>query len=146
MEKTTSQKALKVVSIIMIVFAALTLLIGIASIVGGGAIGMAGAGSNESDLALVGGLAVAAGLIVLLGGCIDLLIGIFGLRGANDPRKIGAFYVLAIIGLVFAVLSALGTLFAGSADGSDIVSALVGLLLPAVCVLLAYNIKKENSL
>ena len=122
MQKTTSQKALKVISIIMIVFAALTLLLGIGGIVTGGA------------------------LVILLGGAINLAIGIFGLRGANDPRKIGAFYVLAIIGLAFAVLSALGTFFGGSADGGDIASALFGLVLPLACVLLAYNIKKENHL
>ena len=83
---------------------------------------------------------------LLYGGAINLAIGIFGLRGANDPRKIGAFYALAIIGLAFAVLSALGTFFGGSADGGDIASALFGLVLPLVCVLLAYNIKKENNL
>ena len=47
---------------------------------------------------------------------------------------------------LFAVLSALGTFFGGSADGGDIASALFGLVLPLVCVLLAYNIKKENNL
>ena len=134
MQKTTSQKALKVISIIMIVFAALTLLLGIGGIVTGGALGILGAGSGD------------AGSAALLGGAINLAIGIFGLRGANDPRKIGAFYVLAIIGLAFAVLSALGTFFGGSADGGDIASALFGLVLPLVCVLLAYNIKKENHL
>ena len=126
MQKTTSQKALKVISIIMIVFAALTLLLGIGGI--------------------VTGVAAVAGFVILLGGAINLAIGIFGLRGANDPRKIGAFYALAIIGLAFAVLSALGTFFGGSADGGDIASALFGLVLPLVCVLLAYNIKKENNL
>ena len=134
MQKTTSQKALKVISIIMIVFAALTLLLGIGGIVTGGALGILGAGSGD------------AGSVILLGGAINLAIGIFGLRGANDPRKIGAFYVLAIIGLAFAVLSALGTFFGGSADGGDIASALFGLVLPLACVLLAYNIKKENHL
>ena len=129
MQKTTSQKALKVISIIMIVFAALTLLLGIGGIVTGGALGI-----------------LVAGFVILLGGAINLAIGIFGLRGANDPRKIGAFYVLAIIGLAFAVLSALGTFFGGSADGGDIASALFGLVLPLACVLLAYNIKKENHL
>ena len=44
------------------------------------------------------------------------------------------------------MLSALGTFFGGSADGGDIASALFGLVLPLVCVLLAYNIKKENHL
>lgn len=147
MQKTTSQKALKVISIIMIVFAALTLLLGIGGIVTGGALGILGAGSgDDGSAALVGGVAAVAGFVILLGGAINLAIGIFGLRGANDPRKIGAFYVLAIIGLAFAVLSALGTFFGGSADGGDIASALFGLVLPLVCVLLAYNIKKENHL
>ena len=95
MQKTTSQKALKVISIIMIVFAALTLLLGIGGIVTGGALGILGAGSGDA---------------------------------------------------AFAVLSALGTFFGGSADGGDIASALFGLVLPLVCVLLAYNIKKENHL
>ena len=140
MQKTTSQKALKVISIIMIVFAALTLLLGIGGIVTGGALGILGAGIGDA------GSAAVAGFVILLGGAINLAIGIFGLRGANDPRKIGAFYALAIIGLAFAVLSALGTFFGGSADGGDIASALFGLVLPLVCVLLAYNIKKENNL
>ena len=48
MQKTTSQKALKVISIIMIVFAALTLLLGIGGIVTGGALGILGAGSSEA--------------------------------------------------------------------------------------------------
>ena len=147
MQKTTSQKALKVISIIMIVFAALTLLLGIGGIVTGGALGILGAGSGDAgSAALVGGVAAGAGFVILLGGAINLAIGIFGLRGANDPRKIGAFYALAIIGLAFAVLSALGTFFGGSADGGDIASALFGLVLPLVCVLLAYNIKKETHL
>ena len=146
MQKTTSQKALKVISIIMIVFAAITLLLGLGGIVTGGALGFLGVGENGSDDAVIaGGLAITVGLAILVGGCIDLAIGIFGLRGANDPRKIGAFFVLAVIGLVFAALNSLGTFFGGNASGSDIASALVGLILPLACVLLAYNIKKENS-
>ena len=96
MQKTTSQKALKVISIIMIVFAALTLLLGIGGIVTGGALGILGAGIGDAgSAALVGGVAAVAGFVILLGGAINLAIGIFGLRGANDPRKIGAFYAAA---------------------------------------------------
>ena len=51
MQKTTSQKALKVISIIMIVFAALTLLLGIGGIVTGGALGILGAGSGDAGSA-----------------------------------------------------------------------------------------------
>ena len=39
----------------------------------------------------------------------------------------------------------LAFLFSGG-DGSDIASGLFGLVLPLVCVLLAYSIKKENNL
>ena len=146
MQKTTSQKALKVISIIMIVFAAFTLLLGIGGIVTGGALGVLSAGVDDAgSAALVGGVAAVAGFVILLGGAIDLAIGIFGLRGANDPRKIGTFYVLAIIGLVLAAINALGAFFSGG-DGSDIASGLFGLVLPLVCVLLAYSIKKENNL
>lgn len=145
MEKTTSQKALKVISIIMIVLAGLTLLLGITGIASGGFLSITGLSStNGNSIALLGGMAIIAGLIIVVGGIINLLIGIFGLRGASDPRKIGTFYVLAIIGLAFAVLSALGTVVGG--DWSSLGSAIIGLILPGVCVLLAYNIKKENAL
>lgn len=144
MEKTTSQKALKVISIIMIVLAGITLLLGVGGLATGGFLGMAGLGASSGSAAMLGGVAIVASLVIVVSGVIDLLIGIFGLRGANDPRKIGTFYVLAIIGLAFAVLSALGTVIGG--DWSSMGSAIVGLILPGVCVLLAYNIKKENNL
>ena len=54
--------------------------------------------------------------------------------------------MLAIIGLVLAAINALGAFFGGSGDGGDIASSLFGLILPLVCVLLAYSIKKENNL
>ena len=144
MEKTTSQKALKVISIIMIVLAGITLLLGVGGLVTGGFLGVAGLGTSSGSAAMLGGVAIVASLVIVVSGVIDLLIGIFGLRGANDPRKIGTFYVLAIIGLAFAVLSALGTVIGG--DWSSMGSAIIGLILPGVCVLLAYNIKKENNL
>lgn len=89
-------------------------------------------------------MAAVAGFVILLGGAINLAIGIFGLRGPTTRRS--ARSTLAIIGLAFAVLSALGTFFGGSADGGgDIASALFGLVLPSSACFLAYNIKKENN-
>ncbi|WP_080797121.1 hypothetical protein [Arabiibacter massiliensis] len=146
MQKSSSQKALKVIAIIMIVFAALSIAAGLLAMAGGGLAGYVGVDSSDDGAVMLGGFAMLLGFVALLGGAIDLLIGIFGLRGANDPSKIGVFYVFAIIGLVLAVLDALGTFFGGNADGSDIFGAIVGIILPLVCVLLASNIKKENSL
>ncbi len=147
MEKTTSQKALKVLSIIMIVFAALAILMSLAAIIGGGAIGVMGAGSAEgSSAALVGGFAMILGFVLLFAACFDLVVGIFGVRGANNPSKIGVFFVLAIIDLIISVISALMTFFGGSADMTEIISTIVGVIIPCVFVLLANNIKKENAL
>lgn len=147
MQKTTSQKALKVISIIMIVFAALTLLLGIGGIVTGGALGILGAGIGDARkrrprrrrgsrrrLRHPPRRRHQPGHRHLRPARSQ--------RPAQDRRVLRAGHHR----LAFAVLSALGTFFGGSADGGDIASALFGLVLPLVCVLLAYNIKKENNL
>ncbi len=147
MEKTASQKALKVISIIMIVLAALALLLGIGGIAAGGALGLLGTSVDGRPGAMfVGGLTILASLAIVVGGGINLVIGIFGLRGANDPHKIGAFFVLSIIGVVWAAINSIGTLMGGSMDAGTIVSAICGLILPVTCCALAYSIKKENNL
>ncbi len=146
MQKSSSQKALKVISIIMIVFAALAIVGGLVVTAGGGLLGVEGVNTADDDVTLTGGLAMVLGLMFLVGGIVDLIIGIFGLRGANNPKKIGVFFVLAIIGVVFAAISALMTLMGGTIDASTIISELISLALPIVCVILANNIKKENGM
>ena len=86
MQKTTSQKALKVISIIMIVFAALTLLLGIGGIVTGGALGILGAGSGDAgSAALVGGVAAVAGFVILLGGARSARSTCWPSSGSRSP-------------------------------------------------------------
>lgn len=145
MQKSSSQKALKVISIIMIIFAAIGILLGMITAFGGGAIGVVGSASDDSAL-LAGGILMVMGAMMLVGGVINLVIGIFGLRGANDPQKIGVFFVLSIIGIVFAGLQVLSNFMNGSMDVTTILSSLVGLILPVACVILANNIKKENGM
>lgn len=146
MEKSSSQKALKVVSIIMIVMSALMILAGLFLTIGGGAMGSASIDANDEASAAMAGFAIIGGIMILIGGIVDLIIGILGLRGANNPQKIGVFFVLAIIGVAFSLFSLLGTLFGGSADASMIASSVASLIFPGICVFLAYNIKKENNL
>ncbi|MEG1826723.1 MAG: hypothetical protein RR218_05625 [Gordonibacter sp.] len=126
----------------MIVFASLGILFSLLTTLGGSVLGTA----NSNDAMVAGGLLAAMGIITLIGSIVDLVIGIFGLRGANDPSKIGVFFVLAIIGVVFAALVVLGNFMNGSMDAGTIFSSLLGLVLPVVCVILANNIKKENRL
>lgn len=146
MQKSSSQKALKVISIIMIVFAGLTLALSLLTFIGAGAISYMGVSDSTNTTLLAGGMMMILGIGILVGGGINLAIGIFGLRGANNPQKIGVFYVLSIIGVVWALINALATIAGSSMDASSLISVICGLILPIVCLALAYSIKKENNL
>lgn len=143
MEKSGSQKVLKVISIIMIVLGVLGVVSGALLLAGGGALGVSGIDTANDDAAVAGGLTMIVGFGLLLSSAFNLVIGIFGLRGANNPSKIGAFFVLAVLGVVFGALNLVGT-FLGGAELSSIVSAIVSLALPIACVMLANNIKHRE--
>lgn len=146
MQKSSSQKALKVISIIMIVFAGLTLAFGLLTIAGGGAAGYMGVDTADDDAVMLGGMVMILGFMVVVSGIVNLVVGIFGVRGANNPQKIGVFYVLSIIGVVWGVINAAGSLWMNpSIDANAVVSAICGLVLPVACLALAHSIKKENA-
>lgn len=62
MEKSTSQKGLKVVSIITIIIAVLTILASLMILVGGGVAGSMGVDTNDQDAIMLGGLAMILGV------------------------------------------------------------------------------------
>lgn len=145
---TGSQKAIKVVSIIVIIVSILSILAGLASCVGGFAGVAASEGASQSDqemLALGAGLLFVLGGTAIVSGVIDLIVGLLGLRGAKNPDKIMPFFVIAIIGVVFAVLNLAGCFTSGQLDGTSIVSAIVQLALMALCVYLANNVRKLRA-
>lgn len=78
----------------------------------------------------------------LISGVIDLLIGIFGLRGAKDPRKIGPFFVFSIIGLVLSILNLIISLTSGVIDLTTIGSNIVSVALLIGCVVLANKVRQ----
>lgn len=130
MEKSTSQKVLKVLSIIAIAA-------GIIAVVGGiwFMVAMDTAGGTNATI-----LGTAGGGVIIVGGLVNLLIGWLGLRGANDPSKIGPTWVLSLIGLIFdAILLILGFIGEGSLNGHAL-GSLIGVL---IIFLLANNIKNQ---
>lgn len=142
---TGSQKAIKVISIIVIVVAIISILAGLVTCAGGAAGVMAGADASAAEqeqLALGAGMLFVLAGSALIGGIIDLVVGLLGLRGAKDPNKIMPFFVIAIIGAVFAVLNLIGCFTAGQLDGTSIASAVVQLALMVGCVILANNVRK----
>lgn len=142
---TGSQKAIKVLSIIVIVVAILSIVAGLVTCAGGAAGVMAGADASAAEqqqLALGAGVLFVLAGGALVSGVIDLIVGLLGLRGAKDPNKIMPFFVIAIIGAVFAVLNLIGCFTSGQLDGTSIASAVVQLALMVVCVILANNVRK----
>ena len=134
--KTGSQTALKVLSIIGIVAGAIIAVLGIMFAVGANGIAMSQAGSSGAGVAVLG---TFGGAVLVVCGAIDIVIGAFGVRGANDPSKIGVFWVLCIIGIVF---NAIGLILKATGSGIS-ASSLIGILFVVVLFILANNIKKQ---
>ena len=140
---TGSQKVIKVVSILVIIVAILSILLGLASCVGGFAGVAASSGVSESEQETLALVFLGGGAII--SGVIDLIVGMLGVRGANNPEKIMPFFVISIIAVVFAVFNLIGCFTTGQMDATTIASAVVQLVLMVVCVVLANNVRNLRS-
>ncbi len=105
--RTGTQKALHVVSIIMIVLGVLVILSG-ASLI---ALGVSAVTMGMDQPMTLGDTettadttSVALGIIVLAMGLVQLVVAAFGLRGSKDASKIGPFRIL-IWGISLVILA-----------------------------------------
>ncbi|MCB7038285.1 hypothetical protein [Eggerthella sinensis] len=135
-----SQKALKIISIIMIVWAIVVILLGAFMAAGSAVPGVSSETIDTGDgIMNMSTAALAFGIGTIVGGVINLIIGLLGLRGAKNPRKVGAFFVMCIIGLIFGIAGLVLDIMNGALAWSDIVSVLI----VVVCTCLAQSIKKQ---
>lgn len=138
-----SRKALKVISILMIVGAVLYMLLGILAMAGFSLLGDTSALTSVEGVTVTteqaGLVAGAMGVMFIIMGIFYLIVGFLGLRGVKDPQKIGPFFVLSIIGAVLGVIGLIG----GIAGGTFTPTSLISLALVIACVILANNVKKE---
>lgn len=148
MEKSMSQKVLKVISIIMIVVGAIAIVISAMMLVGGIAAVNYGTVPDVSpeDAETVTVVAIGLGIMGIISGIVNVVIGIFGVRGANNPQKIGVFFVLCIVGLVLMAINTVYQFATGAVDSSGVISAFLGYVCPVIVTMLAHNVKKENGL
>lgn len=135
-----SQRVLKIISILMIIWAIVQLLAGIFFIIGANLPDLQtqtiSAEGTTMDMATAS-FALGVGLIAAF--VINLIIGLLGVRGAKNPHKIGLYFVLCIIGLVLGLIS----LGMSLAQGTFNWYSLISLALIAVCTVLASKIKKQ---
>lgn len=144
------RKALKILSIIEIVLAVLALLVALASM------GVIALGPEFTDQSFtvegttitVGQTFAVLGALALIGGVIDLLTGCLGVRAANNPEKIGFFFVLVVIDLIFNVVELVLTIVSmaqGTATASTLVSSLVAAAISFAVFYITTKVKAEGK-
>ncbi len=130
---------LKVVGILYIIFAALSILTGLMAVVGGAALGIAG---GESLALGLGAIAMVLGVVAILSSTFSLVVGILGVKWCNRPDKAGTLFVLGVVLTALAVLNLLSS-FGGDNGSAAVVGALIGLALPVLYTLGAWQNKQS---
>ena len=136
-----SQKYIKIVSILNIIGGAFYILIAILGFLGKGLV------SDEALIEQAGGdstapAAVTVFLIVMIViGLLSLVIGILGVRAANDPGKAGPLFKLACVSLGISVIN----LFVGIFGGNFSVHSLIECVPPAMMAWCSNNLKKQAN-
>ena len=120
------KKILSLVSVVMLVLGAFTLATGVADVIlllgsDGGAVAEA--------------LAVLAFVVFVVGGLLDVIGGLLGLRAAKDPAK-------ATGAVVFGVLSVIAGVASVVMDQS--VQSICGCVIPVVYFLCALSVKSRG--
>lgn len=136
-----SQKVLKVISIILIVLAAIALALGVFMVSGSLLPDLSGSLNVNGDVSEIADVMLVLGVATVFSAVVNIVIAVLGLRGAKNPSKIGPFFVLSIIGTVWYAIGMIGSLARGMID----INTAVNLVVVVVCLVLALNIKKQNA-
>ena len=136
-----SQKYIKIVSILNIIGGALFVLFGILGFLGKGIVG------NEALIEEAGDasapmIANIFLIFMIASGIFSLIIGILGVRAANDPSKIGPVFILGVISLIISVVN----VFVGIFGGNFSIYSLIECVPPALMTWCANNVKKQVKL
>lgn len=131
------QKFLKVTGILMIIGAAFLILFGV--IIGGvGALVAAHGGSKALNFAFYLGLATA-----LVGGIIELIAGINGVKHCNKPENAKKCITWGIIVIALSVISNVLAVIGGGEF--NVLSFVIGLIVPGLYIYGAFLNHKENA-
>jgi len=143
MEK--SNKFLKVTGILMIIGGSIALIFGIFILLFGvllelGAIHNPGPGVNK-----VVGLVEAGVVLAVVGSVVQFIAGIVGVKNANKPEKANVCIVFgALTALIYIVSQVLDFIGGGIHNTYDVVSVIIGLLVPALYMVGAIQNKMKD--
>lgn len=120
--------ALKIVSVLQLICGVLVLIIGL------GAIGLFTA--SDAPAAVVGAMVTLSVVVLLVGGVLDVISGVLGLRAANDSAKATPAVVFGLL----AVISSAISLFL-----SFNVTSLLACVIPVIYFVCALGISSRRS-
>ena len=100
---------------------------------------LSGTGVTQGE---AGALAGIGGLLVVFAGVVELILGILGVRAANDNQKIMPVWILAIIEVILSAVS-LGSCIFGGSFSTQGASTIISLLFAILIMWIANNIKRE---
>ena len=129
------QYQLRNVSIVLIVFGALAIALGIIDIV---------TGAGPWSLAGLSGYFVWAGILGIAQGIYQVIVGWIGCTKVRHPEHIGAFYILTLINFVCALLSCVIyciCVAGGDPVGVSIASEVINVFIAAWAVWIASKIR-----
>ena len=142
MDLARSQKIVRVLGLLDIVGAVLSLVGGI------GMMGLGGVGATmpematDNDLRTGVGVFMFLGIILIVTGIANLLEGIFAVRAAKDASKVGPLWIFAIVTIILGVLALVTSILNG---GKDTLSSIFSLAVNCFMFYLANNIKKLSN-
>ena len=165
--KSSYQTALKVASIIMIVFGCIGAIsaIGLLAFTPLAASTITDTGADAEFMSSYGALFTEMGIteftdalmymwtLALINSIFFIVVGIFGIRGANDPSKIVPFRNLSIFLLCYTVFQIIADFvnmgMAGALTptivASTISSSVFSIVFAAICVWVAYKVQNLNN-
>ena len=119
--KPAGSSILRVASIILIVYAVITLVSGLFMMMG---VYMVAA---DADVNIATGIAA---IVAFLGGLLNLFVGVVGFRASKRNDRNTLALVLGVISVVFGIYGI--TTAIGTGDAGSIANAVAGIILPAL--------------
>lgn len=147
MNRSGSQKALLVISIINIVLGVLALILSILGFVAGTTLSAAGpiaaeqAGLTVEETAVAAGLFSGISIVGIISSILEIIVGVLGIRAANDASKIMPVWIISLIEVASVVIAIIFSLVNGNFEPSSILTLAFGCLV----FWIANNIKNQAN-
>ncbi len=130
-------KLLKIVSILMIVFGAISLILDIVAIAGA-----AWAFALAAELGISVGGYIFAIILLIVATIIQIVAGILGVMNWNKPAKAQTCF---IIGIICIALTVIGNIIAVASYEANVFTLISGLVIPILYVVGALDLKKKAN-